>query len=117
MDLPLLDGTSFMKERQIRKEVFYDEEMGFGEIYKTPSYPDRVWLRAGYFLDLTKTRNLRRTIDKVNDIFVLLKDSGFSEVYCIADSQSSFRFNERVGFSSTQEIYPKYGLEIMKRVL
>ena len=75
---------SFMKEKRTRKEIFYDDEIGWAEIYKVPEHPNRVWLRASYYLDLSKSGNYRKTLDTVYDIFLMLEEAGFKEIYCYA---------------------------------
>lgn len=103
-----------MQETSIRKEVYYDHEVGWAEIYKVPIYPERVWIRAGYYLDLSKSKNWKRTMETIAEIFDHIKEAGINELYCQADSQEAFNFNLKLGFEPIFEIYPEYGLENMK---
>tara|TARA_Y100001963_G_C6791155_1_gene455465 strand:+ start:5019 stop:5339 length:321 start_codon:yes stop_codon:yes gene_type:complete len=103
-----------MEQKSIRKEVYYDHEIGWAELYKIPKYPDRVWIRAGYYLDLNKTKNFAKTMYAIAEIFDHVKEAGIDTLYCHADSQESFNFNLRLGFEPTFEIIPDQGLEFMK---
>jgi hypothetical protein len=103
-----------MEQKSIRKEVYYDDEIGWAELYKVPDFPDRVWIRAGYYLDLSKTRNFAKTMYAIAEIFDHVKEAGIDTLYCHVESQESFNFNLRLGFEPTFECIPEKGIEFMK---
>lgn len=77
---------------------------------------DLVWIFARYDLDLRSRDNLLDTIEVAHNIFDALKDKGVKYVYCMADSTSSFRFNELLGFKSVNAvIHGKH--EVMEKEL
>jgi len=72
---------------------------------------------AEYYLDLTKSRNMRKTLGVVGLVFEALKQSGLKEVYCSAHSQKAYDFNCMLGFRRTDEGSYTHQFEIMKKVL
>ena len=112
-----LDGTSFMKEKSTHKQIFYSDEWGWAEIFKVPQYPDRVFLRAGFFKKATTSKNYKTILSLYYDVLSFLQEKGLKEIYCYVDNQQSFDFNQRAGFVPTFEILPDKGIEFMKRVL
>lgn len=130
MALNSSDGTSFTKEKPnlseelgfvelqepFQKQIFYDPEIGYADIVIYEDFPDRIFLNAGYYLDLSKSDNFKKTIEVANDIFAALKEKGIKVLYCTANCQKAFNFNERLGFETNFEVIAnKY--EIMKKDL
>jgi len=111
------DGTSSISQKPNRKELFYDSKIGFAELVVYPRWPDRTFLNAGYYLDLSKSSNMRKTLLVVGMVFNSLKEAGYSEVYCHVNSVSSYNFNRMLGFESILEGSIEHGIELMKKVL
>lgn len=78
---------------------------------------DQVWwLVAEYKLDLSKASNVRDTLYLASQIFESLKAKGIKYLYCTADSETAFRFNEHLGFETVNVVF-KDRYEVMEKEL
>ena len=75
-----------------------------------------VWVFARFDLDLRSRSNILRTAEVTNAFFAALKEKGVLYAYCIAESKSAVKFNEMLGWVSTNTvIHDKY--EVMEKEL
>lgn len=75
-----------------------------------------VWVFARFDLDLRSRSNILRTAEVTNSFFAALKEKGVLYVYCIAENKSAVKFNEMLGWKSTNTvIHDKY--EVMEKEL
>jgi len=75
-----------------------------------------VWVFARFDLDLRSRSNILRTAEVTNAFFAALKEKGVLYVYCIAENKSAVKFNEMLGWVSTNTvIHDRY--EVMEKEL
>jgi len=89
----------------IHHELFFDDNIGWMELHQYPQFPDMIFLNADYYLDITKSANLRLVDEIAFEVFETLRDIGLTQVFCSAASQSAFNFNERLGFKSIGMVF------------
>lgn len=75
-----------------------------------------VWLAADYQQDLRVKSNLIAALAIAEELFEVFREKGVKYLYCTAESQSAFNFNEMLGFKTTNTVFgDKY--EVMEKEL
>lgn len=106
------DGKQPTKETPRLNTVYEGPE---GKITASIMY-GLVWVFARFDLDLHSRSNILRTAEVTEAFFSALRDKGVRYVYCIAEGKSAVKFNEMLGWTSTNTvIHDKY--EVMEKEL
>lgn len=75
-----------------------------------------VWVFVRFTLDLRSRDNFLRVAEISNDFYTALREKGVRYVYCFAETKSAVKFNEMMGWVSTNTvIHDKY--EVMEKEL
>jgi hypothetical protein len=75
-----------------------------------------VWVFVRFNLDLRSRDNLLRVAEISNNFYAALREKGVHHVYCFAETKSAVKFNEMLGWKSTNTvIHDKY--EVMEKEL